>query len=54
VQLRVNKRDDPPGDSKGEYISMPLDEILTGVEEVVSKKMQSKIQYLKERIETVR
>jgi len=33
---------------------MPLEEVLAGCEEVVSHKMQSKIQYLKEKIETVR
>ena len=41
VQLRVSKKDEET--SNAEYISMPLEEILTGVEDVVSKKMQSKI-----------
>lgn len=41
MQLRVSKKDEES--SNAEYISMPLEEILTGVEDVVSKKMQSKI-----------
>lgn len=54
VQLRMNNPQQDESTAVNNYISMPLEEVLAGVEDVVSYKMQSKIASLKERIETVR